>query len=183
MKAGSQRCRLMCLTGLGTGWLPLVPGTWGSAAAVVLLLPIWYGLAAVGAPRWSVDVLLLAGIGLASHLAVRWGWWAIAHWGRADPRQFTLDELAGQWVALLGAPIALSADASALACVLGGQFLLFRVFDVLKPPPARALEHLPTGWGILADDLAAGLYANLAGQVLWRLTPLAAWLNLPAANG
>ncbi len=159
-----------------------MPGTWGSALAVLLLVPVWYGLAALAAPRWSVDLLLLLGVGLASHLAVRWGGWAIAHWGRADPRQFTLDELAGQWLALVAAPLTLSADVASVVWVLGGQFLLFRVFDVLKPPPARILEHLPVGWGILADDLAAGLYANVCGQIIWRLTPLATWLGLSGSN-
>jgi len=60
--------------------------------------------------------------------------------------------------------------------VIGGQFVLFRALDVIKPPPARGLERLRAGWGILLDDLVAGAYANVLGQLLWRATPLAAWL-------
>ncbi len=65
-----------------------------------------------------------------------------------------------------------------MAGVLVGQFLLFRVFDVVKPPPARQAEALPAGWGILTDDLIAGVYANLVGQVIWRVTPLAGMLGV-----
>jgi phosphatidylglycerophosphatase A len=54
------------------------------------------------------------------------------------------------------------------AAVLAVQFFLFRLFDVVKPPPARQLERLPAGWGILLDDLAAGIYANIVGQVVFR---------------
>ena len=89
-----------------------------------------------------------------------------------------LDEFAGQWFALLALPVGLDAGLRAVACVVGGQFVLFRVLDIVKPPPAFGLQRLPAGWGILVDDLAAGAYANLVGQLLWRLTPLAAWLGV-----
>lgn len=174
MSGGGERLRLACITGLGSGLLPLVPGTWGSVVAVLLVVPVWYAAAALGAPRWTVDLFLVAGILLASHLAVRWGPWAVARWGRADPKAFTLDEVAGQWVALLLAPVNLDAGLWTLTYIVGGQFVLFRVFDILKPPPARGAEMLPAGWGILVDDLVAGVYANVAGQLLWAVTPLAA---------
>ena len=127
-------------------------------------------------PSAFLTLVLVAGIGLASWLSVRWGGWAIAKFGDSDPHPFVLDEFAGQWVALLALPIGLDASLRAVAVILAGQFFLFRVFDVLKPPPARQAERLPAGYGILIDNLFAGLYANLVGQLLWRLTPLAAWI-------
>jgi phosphatidylglycerophosphatase A len=124
-----------------------------------------------------VELVLIAGVVVSSWLSVRWGPWAIAHFGDEDPHPFVLDEFAGQWVALLILPIGYHASGWAVACTAGLAFLLFRVFDVIKPPPARQAEHLPAGWGILTDDLVAGLYANLVGQLVWRLTPLGTWLG------
>lgn len=180
MSAGSDRLRAACITVLGTGFGPLAPGTWGSLAALILLAAVWLLAAALGAPRFLPEAVIVAGILVSSWLSVRWGGWAIARFGRSDPKQFVLDEFAGQWVALLALPIGLGADAWATMWVLGGQFVLFRIFDVIKPPPARQAEHLPAGWGILADDLVAGLYANIVGQLAWRLTPLAGWLGVTA---
>jgi phosphatidylglycerophosphatase A len=167
-----------CITVLGAGYLRPAPGTWGSLFAIVLFLPLW-GLARVAhLPALVVNGLILAGILCASRLAVQWGGWAIARWGRSDPRQFTLDEFAGQWTALLFLPLSITPDGWLLAGMLLSQFFLFRVFDVIKPPPARQAEALPAGWGILVDDLFAGIYANIVGQVLWRVLPLAVWLHL-----
>jgi phosphatidylglycerophosphatase A len=75
-----------------------------------------------------------------------------------DPGPVVLDEVAGQWLALL--VLVAAGHTPALAEVLAA-FLLFRAFDVLKPWPIRALESLPGGWGIVADDLAAGLAAGV----------------------
>jgi phosphatidylglycerophosphatase A len=151
--------------------------------AAGLFAAAWLLAAALGLARGLVELVVIAGVLFSSWLSVRWGPWAVARFGKSDPRQFTLDEFAGQWLALVALPIGLNADRWALACVLGGQFVLFRILDILKPPPARQLEALPAGWGILADDLVAGLYANLLGQLLWRLTPVAAWLGMPRLTG
>jgi phosphatidylglycerophosphatase A len=72
---------------------------------------------------------------------------------RPDPGHVVIDEVAGQWIALLFSRVNLSH-------LLAG-FLLFRLFDIVKPWPARRLEHLPGGWGIVLDDVAAGVYALL----------------------
>jgi phosphatidylglycerophosphatase A len=80
---------------------------------------------------------------------------------KRDDGRITVDEIAGQWLALLLLPG---------GWVVGGvAFLLFRLFDIWKPWPARLAERLPGGLGVVADDLVAGLYANLAGQLLWRV--------------
>jgi phosphatidylglycerophosphatase A len=161
-----------CITVLGSGFAPFASGTWGSLTAVLLFVPFWlaghFGLL----PRGMVETALAAGVLVASWLSVHWGDWAIARFGRKDPKEFVLDEFAGQWVALVAMPLALDAGAAPVAAVLFGQFFLFRVFDVWKPPPARQLERLPGGLGILLDDLFAGLYANIVGQLFW-------WLAAP----
>lgn len=163
---------------MGSGFLPLAPGTWGSLVAVASFGLLWRVATAAHLPRAIVEVVLVAGVLLASVLSVRFGGWAIARFGRADPKPFVLDEFAGQWLALLTLPVAYTAGVWAVACVAGMGFFLFRVFDVMKPLPARSAERLPAGWGILTDDLVAGLYANLLGQVLWHLTPLGTWLGI-----
>ncbi len=94
------------------------------------------------------------------------GGYAETAFGRKDPSRCTLDEWAGQAVALCFVP--LGSSGGQLLVVAGGAFLAFRFFDIVKPPPARAAQVLPAGWGILADDLVAGLYANLAVQLLFR---------------
>ncbi len=81
--------------------------------------------------------------------------------GKKDPSEVVIDEVAGQLIALIAVPIHWK---SALAALI-----LFRVFDILKPPPVRNLEALPRGWGIMMDDVAAGFYALVIMQVLTRL--------------
>jgi phosphatidylglycerophosphatase A len=78
--------------------------------------------------------------------------------GREDPGHVVIDEVAGQWIALIHSRVDLSH-------LLAG-FLFFRLFDIVKPWPARQLEGLPAGWGIMLDDVAAGVYALLVMQAL-----------------
>jgi phosphatidylglycerophosphatase A len=94
------------------------------------------------------------------------GWWAAGrlarHLGLEDPSVVVIDEVLGMFVTLLGLPF------DPVVAFVG--FLLFRVFDIVKPYPAAALEHLPGGLGIMADDVAAGVYANLllrVGFLVW----------------
>jgi phosphatidylglycerophosphatase A len=133
-------------TFFGIGRLRPGPGTWGSAVTVLL----WAGVAYVLAPslRTSVAIALAAvvtliGIPAATQVARRSG--------IKDPQFVVIDEVAGQLVALIAVPLAWKT-------LLAG-FILFRVFDIVKPPPVRQLEALPDGSGIVLDDVAAGLYA------------------------
>ena len=124
------------------------PGTWGSIAAVLL----WAAFAWTLHP--SQQILLLALIGavtLAVALGVPGASIAARESASHDPGFVVIDEVAGQWIALLGSP----ADWKHALIAL----LLFRVFDITKPFPVRRLERLPEGWGIVCDDLGAGLYA------------------------
>ncbi|MCA9243944.1 MAG: phosphatidylglycerophosphatase A [Phycisphaerales bacterium] len=166
------------ITVLGTGYAPFASGSWGSLASCVIFAAIAWPMLMAGMPQWTLDAVAIFGVLAAAHFSVHWGDWAIAEFGRDDPKQFVLDEFAGQWIALMILPPVALIGFWGFATVFASQFFLFRVFDVLKVPPAAQAERLPAGWGVLLDDLVAGAYANLVGQALWRLTPLAAWLGL-----
>ena len=146
----------------GAGLLPGAPGTWGSLATCVLLFPI---LAGVGPNPIAWFGVLFCGLALFSILCVVVGKHAVTDFGREDPGPFVLDEAAGICLTLLFLPVR---TGWGLAITLAIGFAAFRLFDVTKPPPARQLERLPAGWGILCDDLAAAVYANLLCQILLR---------------
>jgi phosphatidylglycerophosphatase A len=132
------------------------PGTWGSVAAV-LLWGLYAWLAHPTATR--LLVALLAAIFLSVALGVPAATIAAREAGRHDPGFVVIDEVAGQAIALLWSPADWRHGLLAL--------ILFRIFDITKPFPVRQLENLPQGWGIVFDDLAAGLYA-LGVSVLLR---------------
>lgn len=167
----SARCRTLGVTVLGAGLLRPAPGSWGSLVAVLVWLG-WYWLARESNIVPSLpEAVICAAVAASVALCVRWGGWAAERFGRADPPQFVLDEFAGQLLALVFLPASAGRE---LLAVAAGQFLLFRLLDIIKPPPGRLVERLPGGWGIVADDLVAGAYANLLGQLIWR-TPIGPW--------
>jgi phosphatidylglycerophosphatase A len=133
-------------TFFGIGRLRPGPGTWASAVTVLLwaiassVLP-----AAVSTPAAIALAIILTFIGILAATRVARGA------GIKDPHFVVIDEVAGQLAALIAVPLAWK---SFLA-----SFILFRIFDILKPPPVRQLEALPEGTGIVLDDVAAGLYA------------------------
>jgi phosphatidylglycerophosphatase A len=157
--------KLAVLTGFGTGRIPRAAGTWGSLLAAVA----WVAAAlALGENRrpW-LDMVFGGLIVLASLACIGWSGWIIQRTGRKDPSEVTIDELAGQWLALLWLPVLPIMPSPWNVLVMAGlQFGLFRLLDITKPGPVRQLEALPAGWGILADDLMAGFLANVAGRVL-----------------
>ena len=141
-------------TGLGAGYGPIAPGTWGSLPGLALA---WLVERRLGG--WGVA-------GLAAIVALVGTWAAdrtARRLGEDDPQRIVVDEIAGQLVTLCFLP--------ATPQVLLTGFVLFRVLDVVKPWPASRLEDLPGGSGIMADDLMAGLYANLILQGLATLSP------------
>jgi len=140
-------------TFFGIGHLRPGPGTWGSAATVLC----WWLLA-----HWiNPNVQPLAAVAIAV-LVVLLGIPAATQISRAyrkkDPQFVVIDEVAGQLVALIAVPVAWKS-------LLAG-FILFRGFDIVKPPPVRQLERLPEGIGIVMDDVGAGLYALAVMQLL-----------------
>jgi phosphatidylglycerophosphatase A len=140
-------------TFFGIGYLRPGPGTWASAATTLLWAAIAVALpATLRTPFAIVLALLVTLVGIPA--ATR-----VSRDSRTkDPQFVVIDEVAGQLVALIGVPLAWKS-------FLAG-FILFRVFDILKPPPVRQLEALPEGAGIVLDDLAAGLYALVIMHLL-----------------
>lgn len=164
------------VSGLGIGYMPIASGTFGSGIAIALALACWGGVYIAGKQFAWLDPIWLILTALASVACVRWGPWAVEYYAKrsrklGDPGVVVIDEFAGQWLSLVALPMpTLGRTLMVLAC----QFFFFRLFDVIKPPPARQFERLPMGWGILCDDLAAGVYANIIGQIIFRVIwPLA----------
>jgi phosphatidylglycerophosphatase A len=142
-------------TFFGAGFGKPGPGTWGSVAAVLL----WF-LAArqLHLNPLQSAVVSLVGVQLTLAVGIPAGTIVARESGREDPSHVVLDEVCGQWIALAAAP----ADWPHALLAL----LLFRIFDILKPWPARQLERLHGGAGIMLDDVAAGIYALLVFVVI-----------------
>jgi phosphatidylglycerophosphatase A len=162
------RLSIAIATAFGLGYLPKAPGTFGSLAGVALALLIWFRFL----PYNSIDIyihdvylvipaqgfiflfaLVTSGVGVlvASRTA--------KYLGNKDPQIVVIDEVSGQLISYFGIGAAIP---NWKYLLLG--FILFRVFDIWKPFPARQAESLPGGLGIMADDWIAGIYAALA---LW----------------
>lgn len=133
------------------GFVPIVPGTFGSLAAFLpyfglLQLPYW--------PVYLMGVTIIIVVGV-------WAAGKAEHESEiVDPSFVVIDEVAGQLLTLFAIPF------SMISLVAG--FVIFRALDIVKPFPARRAENLPGGWGIMLDDVIAGLYGNiLLRGVLW----------------
>jgi phosphatidylglycerophosphatase A len=142
-------------TFFGTGLLKPGPGTWGSLAAAAL----WY-LAARATHPTTTSLAIGTGIAAvaATLIGIAAGSIIEREGGREDPGFVVIDEVAGQWIALVACPVEIRHALLA--------FALFRLFDIVKPWPARQLERLHGGLGIMMDDVAAGVYALLAGLLV-----------------
>jgi phosphatidylglycerophosphatase A len=140
-------------TFFGIGRMHPGPGTWSSAAAVVLWAVVAYALPpslrTPGAITLAVAITLI-GIPAATRVA--------RASGGKDPQFVVIDEVAGQLIALIAVPLAWKSFLAGL--------ILFRAFDISKPPPVRQLERLPEGTGIVLDDVAAGIFAFMAVHLL-----------------
>jgi phosphatidylglycerophosphatase A len=143
---------LLIATGLGLGYLPKAPGTWGSLLGVALALAVSYSGAFLPLLFGLILLTSLAGVWAADRAAT--------HFGKKDPQIVVVDEVSGQLIAYLAVALVAGSLALNWKYLLAG-FILFRVFDIWKPFPARQAESLPGGLGIMADDWVAGLYAAL----------------------
>jgi phosphatidylglycerophosphatase A len=140
----------------GIGHIPWAPGTWASLAATL----VWWLMTLAIRPRWQVAAaVVLAGIVIAVGIPASTG--VSRKTKLKDPQVVVIDEVAGQLIAFIAIP------ASWKSLLLG--FILFRGFDIVKPPPACQLEQLPEGFGIVMDDVAAGVYAFGIMQILLHL--------------
>ena len=136
----------------GLGLSPIAPGSFGALLGVVYSIPVMLYLPVAWRP--AVIALGLAAVAAANHWLTPW---AVSYWKDEDPSHFVLDEIAGY----LMVPLLLPQGTLWQVCFWG--FLLFRVFDIIKIPPARQIDrNLHGSWGILLDDLVSGAYAALA---------------------
>jgi len=141
-------------TAFGSGYSPFAPGTAGSAVGLLLFWPM-------AAWPWPWQAAAAAALFLVGSLAAGR---VARHVGLKDPGIVVVDEVVGQWVTLAALPFT--------PVTAGLGFLLFRAMDIVKPWPARDLERVPGGWGIMADDVAAGVYAHLALRVFLLVWPV-----------
>jgi len=141
------------------GYVPIAPGTFGSAAGLVVLAAV----------RWTGSPLLeLAAIALIFAVGVWSGNLAEKHFGGVDPAPVVLDEVLGMLITLALIPVNIT------GAIVG--FLLFRLLDVIKPWPANRMEALPGGLGVMADDAMAAVYGNIVMRLLVVAVP-AGWLT------
>ena len=159
--------------GFGSGLCPVAPGTTGSFAAVVIYYAIFLVLPPelVIAPQflWSLDGIFLLTLLIVAGLPL--GIWAtglLVTEEEPDPGRAVWDEFVGMWITCLLVPPE--------PVWLAIAFVCFRVFDVLKPWPANRLESLPGGWGIMADDVVAGIYGAVL-MVIFQLAWASQFLN------
>jgi phosphatidylglycerophosphatase A len=148
-----NRLAVVLATAGGAGYAPIAPGTFGSLVGLFLYLAthswplVW---------QWGLlAVIVVVGV-WASTVAER-------QFSQHDPGPVVIDEVAGQLVTLI------MTGAGVGGAIVG--FFVFRALDIVKPPPANQLERLRGGYGIMADDLMAGVYGNLIMQVFMRLAP------------
>lgn len=158
----------MIATGFFSGYIPWASGTFGTLVGVILyLIPGLSDLLPLGA---LIIIFFFAGVVTSTRVADEVGhsltrtaeatksvFQGKDH-GAPDPSIVVIDEIVGVWIALFALPFSLPAVIIA--------FLSFRALDILKPPPARQAESIPNGWGIMLDDVVAGIYANVITRIV-----------------
>lgn len=153
----SHKAARFVATGGWSGLSPIMPGTAGSVAAFVLSLAIF------GRLESSSHVAVCVGLVVVSSIV---GLWTCSYLLRSsrydsedhDPQEFVIDEFAGYFVAITGLT-----ESSAHMLV---GLICFRIFDILKPPPVSTVEDLPRAWGIMCDDIVAGIYAAILARAI-----------------
>jgi phosphatidylglycerophosphatase A len=139
------------------GYFPIAPGTVGSAAGLLFYVLVW----------WTESRIVEVGLIVSLFAAGVWaGTTAERYFGGIDPGPIVIDEVAGMLITLAFIPVGWS------GALVG--FVLFRIFDVLKPYPAGRFERLHGGLGVMADDAMAAVYANLSLRAVMWLLP--AWI-------
>jgi phosphatidylglycerophosphatase A len=150
-------------TGFGAGLSPVAPGTAGSLLGLGIALLITRALASGAATSVTASVGLLTSGLAAGFVGVAASTRACRALGAEDPGCVVIDEVAGQLLASAAVPLFAFASPLGAAAAWFLSFAAFRFFDIWKPGPVRWLQELPEGWGVVADDVAAGLLA--AGSV------------------
>ena len=140
-------------SGIFTGYFPVARGTFSSLVVIILyfLLKVYLDFNRI----WVfLPFLYFLGVWSASRCEVFWG---------KDNGRIVIDEFVGMLVAVVFLPLNFT-----IACI---GFFLFRAFDIFKPPPIRGLENLPRGWGVMTDDLVAGVYTNMVLRLIIYIFP------------
>jgi len=134
-------------SGFFTGYLPKVPGTWGSLAALIIyLIP---GFENPSFMIFMISLFIVIGVPIGDKFEKKYG---------KDPKECTIDEVVGMWITLLFLPRKIWWIVTA--------FLIWRLMDIVKPFPARQFESIKGGWGIMLDDIMAGIYSFLSIQII-----------------
>ncbi|OGP89749.1 MAG: phosphatidylglycerophosphatase A [Deltaproteobacteria bacterium RBG_16_48_10] len=140
---------LLFATGLGVGFSPVVPGTMGT----LLAIPIYYFISSISSPLY--ELTLVAFFFFSSWISNQ----AEQYWGKKDDRRIVIDEMMGFFITMLWVQKSL--------LFLAAGFVLFRFFDILKPFPIRRIERVKAGYGVVLDDVLAGVYANVVLHLLY----------------
>ena len=145
---------VMFATGFGVGYSPIAPGTLGT----LLAIPVYYFLSNISSPIYEITLIgfFFLSVWISENAEVSFG--------KRDDRRIVIDEMMGFLITMLWVP------KTALFIIIG--FLLFRVFDIIKPPPIRRLERAKGGFGVVLDDVLAGVYANIILQIISYYFPL-----------
>ncbi len=142
---------VLLASGFGGGYIPIAPGTAGTLVAI----PIFLGLSRIPSPLFELTIFTFFFV--ASWISGE----AQGLWGRRDDPRIVIDEILGYLITMLWAP------KTTLFVVLG--FFLFRFFDIAKPPPVRLVERARGGFGVVLDDVVAGIYSNICLQIISNL--------------
>ena len=157
----------------GLGFMPIASGTWGSLPPVFIFVGMCLVCSGWGLFAANAVLMVVLAI-LASIVCVKFTPDIVKVGGKKDPGEIVADEFAGQSVTFIGA---YASGYKEIAIVAVAGFLLFRLFDIFKPGPIRKLEKLPDGWGVLADDLLAGVFAAIVLQVGLYVVKVNGWLG------
>lgn len=170
-RSTQDRIILLIATGLGSGYSPVAPGTAGAIVGVGLFLVSKYAERTYDVKYFALGVcwvVIFLGIWVSARAA--------KSFAAKDPRQIVIDEIAGQFIALLLTPgLSESLESSSMKKAIYLSllcFAFFRLFDIVKPYPIKKLENLKSGLGVMADDIMAGVYAGIVLHVSWLLSHL-----------
>ncbi|MBN2103983.1 phosphatidylglycerophosphatase A [bacterium] len=146
-----RRLIYIVATGLYSGYSPLAPGTAGSALGLLIFMLI------PGFRNWillsACIIFFLIGVWSATQVEKMEN--------KKDASIIVIDEIVGMWIALLFIPVSMN------WIWWMGAFVLFRIYDVIKPFPAGKSQELPSGWGVMVDDVWAGFYANVTLEIVY----------------
>ena len=153
-----KRFVVILASGFGVGFIPIAPGTMGT----LLAIPIYLFFSAIPFPPY--ELTLIAFFFLASWISGS----AQQYWRKRDDQRIVIDEMMGFFLTMLWVP------KTFLFIFLG--FILFRFFDIVKPPPIRRMERFRRGFGVVLDDVLAGVYANVLLHLIHFISRKANWL-------